>query len=283
MKNSSRKEVSIVIPVHNEEETLNQCLTSIRRQKVVEIIVVLDRCSDGSQKIAEKHANDDPRVKVLTLDKHKFKTNYMAETVNVGISKAKSDVTGFVDADTILGPNYISLLLPYLKKPMVSVAGKLIPTSKRFLQFHETIGGTGRLFFRELWKEVGGLQDIEACDTFFDLEILKRGYKFKVIEKAVMYDVRKYSMRKLTLKAIRIGRGRRQLGQSFFFMMGHGLYYLTRTPFGFVELLANVIGYLTTHRRASREGMKLYEARRIREIIQKLTRGSNFVTNLEIN
>jgi hypothetical protein len=69
--------------------------------------------------------------------------------------------------------------------------------------------GTDRLFFRELWKEVGGLQDIEACDTFFDLEILNKGYKFKVIEKVVMYDVRKYSMRKLTLKAIRIGKGRR--------------------------------------------------------------------------
>jgi hypothetical protein len=134
------------------------------------------------------------------------------------------------------------------------------------------MGGTGRLFLKEVWKEVGGLQDIEACDTFFDLEILKRGYEFKVIEKAVMYDVRKYSMKKLTLKAIRIGRGRKQLGQSFFFMIGHGLYYLTRTPFGFVELLANVIGYLTTHRRTSKEGMKLYEERRIREIIKKLRR-----------
>jgi len=239
---------------------------------VVEIIVVLDRCSDGSPRIAEKHANNDPRVKVLTLDKHKFKTNYMAETVNVGISEAKSDAAGFVDADTVLGTNYISLLLPYLKKPVVSVAGRLIFTSKRFLQFREAMGGTGRLFLKEVWKEVGGLQDIEACDTFFDLEILKRGHEFKVIEKAVMYDVRKYSMRKLTLKAIRIGKGRKQLGQSFFFMIGHGLYYLTRTPFGFVELVANVIGYLTTNRRASREGMKLYEARRIREIIKKLRR-----------
>jgi glycosyltransferase involved in cell wall biosynthesis len=237
---------------------------------VDEIVVVLDKCSDCSPKIAEKHASEDPRVKVLTLDKHKFKTQYMAETVNVGISEAKSDVTGFVDADTMLGPNYISQLLPYLKKPVVSVAGRLIFTSKRFLHFRETIGGTGRLFFRELWEEVGGLQDVEACDTFFDLEILKRGYEFKVIEKAVMYDIRKYSMRKLTGQAIRRGKGRRQLSQSFFFMIGHGLYYLTRTPFGFVELLANIIGYLTTDRKASRAGMKLYEAKRIREIIQKL-------------
>ena len=270
MKNSTRKAVSIVVPVHNEEETLDQCLASVRRQKVAEIIVVLDRCSDSSPKIAQKHASDDPRVKILILDKHKFKTNYMAETVNVGISRAKSDITGFVDADTVLGPDYISLLLPYLEKPVVSVGGRLIFTSKRFLHFRETIGGTGRLFFRGVWKETGGLQDIEACDTFLDLEILKKGYEFQVIDRAVMYDIRKYTMRKLTEQAIHRGKGRRQLGQSLFFMIGHGLYYLTTTPFGSIELLANIIGYLTTHARAPRKGMKLYEAKRIREIARKL-------------
>ena len=267
---AENRSVAVVAPVHNEESTLDQCLTSVDNQKVDEIIVVLDMCTDNSEMIAREHAKKDPRIKVVTLPEHNFKTNYPAETANFGVSKAKSDVICFLDADTMLGPNYISQLLPYLKKPVVSVAGRLIFTSKRFLQFRETIGGTGRLFFRELWEEVGGLQDIEACDTFFDLEILKRGYEFKVVNRVVMYDIRKYSMRKLTGKAIRRGKSRRQLSQSFFFMIGHGLYYLTRTPFGFVELLANIIGYLTTHRKASREGMKLYEAKRIREIIQKL-------------
>jgi len=269
-KIAEKRSVAVVTPVHNEESTLDHCLTSVENQKVDEIIVVLDLCTDNSEMIAREHAKKDPRIKVVTLFQHNFKTNYPAETANFGVSKAKSDVICFVDADTVLGPNYISLLLPYLKRPVVSVAGRLIPTSKRFLQFRETIGGTGRLFLREVWGKTGGLQDIEACDTFFDLEMLKRGYEFKVVNKVVMFDIRKYSMRNLTVKAIRIGRGRRQLGQSFFFMIGHGLYYLTRTPFGFVELLANIIGYFTTHTRASREGMKLYEAKRIREIIQKL-------------
>ena len=267
---AENRSVAVVTPVHNEESTLDQCLTSVENQKVDEIIVVLDLCTDNSEMIAREHAKKDPRIKVVTLPEHNFETNYMAETANFGVSKAKSDVICFVDADTILGPNYTSFLLPYLEKPVVSVAGRLIPTSKRFLQFRETIGGTGRLFLREVWKEIGGLQDVQACDTFFDLEILMRGYEFKVLDTALMYDLRKYSLRKLTEQAVRRGKGRRQIGQSFFFMIGHGLYYLTRTPFGFVELLANITGYLTTHRRASREGMKLYERRRIREIIQKL-------------
>lgn len=263
------RDVSAVVSVHNEEKTLNQCLSSVRRQTVAEIIVVLDGCEDDSEKIAKKHAEKDPRVKILFLPKHSFKENYMAETANFGISKAKNDVICLVDADTVLGCHYVSSLLPYLKEPVSAICGMLIPISKRFLQFFETIGGTGRLFPRQVWKEIGGFQDVKACDTFFDLELLKRGYEFKVIKKVIMYDIREYSTKKLVEQGIRRGKGRRQLGQSFFFMIGHGLYCLTKTPFGLVELLANIIGYLTTHRRVSREGMKLYEARRIQEIIRR--------------
>lgn len=272
VKRFTGKDVSLIIPVHNEEKTLDQCLISVRSQKVSEIIVVLDNCTDSSPEIAQKHARNDSRVKIVTLPEHRFKINYMAETVNFGICQAKNYVLCFVDADTILGKNYISLLLPYFKDSLMSICGQWIPTSKRFLQFRETIGGTGRLFSRQLWEETGGFQDVQACDTFFDLEILKRGGEFKVINKAIMYDARKYSMRKLTEQSIRRGKGRRQIGQSIFFMIGHGLYYMTGTPFGIVELLANIAGYLTTRRMtwALREDMKRYEIRRIRQIVEKL-------------
>lgn len=267
------EDVSVVIPVHNEEKTLNHCLTSVRRQKRVwEIIIVLDRCEDGSQSIAEKHMAKDERIRTITMKAHNFKTNYRAEAMNLGISKAKSDVILIVDADTVLWRNYISLLIPHLQKSVVSVTGRLIPVSKRFQQFFETIGGTGRIFLFSVWKETDGFQDVMSCDTFFDLELLKRGYDFKVVDEAVMYDIRDYSMKQLTRQALRRGRGRRQIGQSFLFMLAHGLYCLTRTPFGLIELLANTAGYLTTQRKTPREYMKRYEARRIHEIIRKLVR-----------
>ncbi len=267
------REVSVVVPVHNEEKTLDQCLTSIRKQRSVgEIVVVLDRCEDNSEKIARKHAEQDPRVKILHFNKHVFKTNYCAETANFGILKAKNDIVCTVDADTVLGKDYISSLLPYLKRPTASVSGRLFPRHKRLLQFFETIGGTGRIFLRPIWNEAGGLQDIMSCDTLFDLNLLKKHYDFKVVETAVMYDVRDYSMTQLIRQAIRRGRGRRHIGQSFSFMLGHSLYCLTKTPFGFIELLANITGYLTTRRRTSRRDMKLYETRRMREIVKKLMR-----------
>lgn len=265
------KKISVVVPVHNEEKMLDQCLISVRKQKVDEIITVLDRCEDNSEKIAIKHADQDTRIKIFPLHEHEYKTNYLAETANFGISKARNEVICIAEADTIFESNYVSSLLPYLEKPVVSVAGKLIRLHKPFLQFHETIGGSGRLFLREVWEETGGFQDVLACDTFFDLELLRRGYEIKVTDKAIMYDVRNYSIRQLAVKGIRRGKGRRQIGQSPIFIIGHGLYYLTRTPFGIVELTANIAGFLTTHRKAPRGYMKRYEAKRIQEIIQKLT------------
>lgn len=273
MKRSTEEnDVSVVVPVHNEERTLDQCLISVRRQRVGEIIIVLDRCEDDSEKIAKKHAKVDSRIKIFPLSKHKFKTNYVAETVNLGFSKALNDVILLVEADTVLSHNYVSRLLPSLKRPVVSVAGRFIPLHKRPLHFLETITGTGRLLFREVWEEVGGFQDILACDTFFDLELMKRRYESKVVDEATVYDLRNYSMRQLTIRAIRRGKGRRQNAQSLLFMLGHGLYCLTKTPFGAIELLGNIAGYLTANKRTSRENMKHYEIKRIREIFQKLTR-----------
>jgi len=265
------KNVSAVVPVHNEEETLDQCLVSVRGQRVAEIIIILDRCEDDSEEIAKRHAKVDSRISIFPLGRHKFETNFVAEAVNFGFSKASNDVILLAEADTVLDHNYVSALLPYLEGPLVSVAGRYVPLHKRQLHFLETITGTGRLLLREVWKEVGGFHDILACDTFFDLELMKRGYRTKVVDGVIVYDLRNYSMKQFAVRAIRRGKGRRQNAQSLFFTVGHGLYCLTRTPLGIVELLGNVAGFLTVNRRVSRENMRRYEVKRIREVFQKLT------------
>lgn len=264
------KSVSAVVPVHNEGETLDQCLVSVRRQRVAEVIIVLDRCEDDSERIAKRHARVDSRIKLFLLSEHKFKRNFVAETINRGFSEASKDVVLLAEADTALDHNYVSILLPYLERPLVSVAGNYVPLHKRSLHFLETITGTGRLVFREVWEEVGGFQDILAWDTFFDLELMRMGYETKVVDKVVVYDLRDYSMKQLIIRAIRRGKGRRQNAQSLLFLAGHGLYCLTKTPFGVVELLGNIAGYFAADGVAPRENMKRYEIKRIHEIFQRM-------------
>jgi cellulose synthase/poly-beta-1,6-N-acetylglucosamine synthase-like glycosyltransferase len=138
---------------------------------------------------------------------------------------------------------------------------------KGFLQFHETIRGSGRLMLREVWDKVGGFKDIITCDTYLDLELLRSGLKTKVVNDVYQYDLRDYTLRQLTVRAIRRGKGRKQIGQSFFFMIGHGLYTLMNNPFGIIELAGNIAGYMSTKRRVSRETMRRYESNRISDVI----------------
>lgn len=56
--------VSVIIPVHNVEDYIERCLESICGQTYsqLQIIVVDDQSMDGSLKICEKFAKNDPRV-----------------------------------------------------------------------------------------------------------------------------------------------------------------------------------------------------------------------------
>ena len=53
--------VSIVIPAHNEERVIDRCATSLRAQShaKLQIIFVLDRCTDKTLEILQKHADEE--------------------------------------------------------------------------------------------------------------------------------------------------------------------------------------------------------------------------------
>ena len=56
--------IGVIIPAHNEERELEQCLAAIRAAagdaalggEAVHVVVVLDSCNDGSRAIVERHA-----------------------------------------------------------------------------------------------------------------------------------------------------------------------------------------------------------------------------------
>src|SRR5262249_43447805 len=61
--------VSAILPGKDEEAYLSDCLAAIRSQTYpnLEIIVVDDRSTDRTGTIARGHAEQDPRVQVLTI------------------------------------------------------------------------------------------------------------------------------------------------------------------------------------------------------------------------
>ena len=88
--------VSIIVPVYNVEQYLEDCIDSMLNQtlKDIEIILVDGHSTDKSGYICDKYKKIDSRIKVIhTEDKG------VSYSRNIGIKAAKGDFIGFVDSD----------------------------------------------------------------------------------------------------------------------------------------------------------------------------------------
>ena len=88
--------ISIIIPVYNAEKYLPQCLDSIIHQtySYLEIICINDASTDGSLRVLNQFAENDPRVHVV--DKP---NEGVSRARNIGLQIATGQYIMFVDAD----------------------------------------------------------------------------------------------------------------------------------------------------------------------------------------
>ncbi len=93
---SSLPLISIIIPVHNSERYLEQCLQTVLRQTFpeLEVIVVDDGSTDRSGTIANDFSASDSRIRVIRQE-----NQGPSAARNAAIREAKADIIGFVDAD----------------------------------------------------------------------------------------------------------------------------------------------------------------------------------------
>lgn len=88
--------LSIIVPVYNVAQYLEQCLDSILQQtfKDFEVILVNDGSTDSSEKICEKFVQKDERFKLITQ-----KNAGLAAARQAGLDVAEGLYIGFVDSD----------------------------------------------------------------------------------------------------------------------------------------------------------------------------------------
>lgn len=90
--------LSVIVPVYNSEQTLNQCLQSIIMQsyKDIEIIIVDDGSKDNSRKIVYSFIEVyGDLIKYIELPEN----SGIGNARNIGLSNAKGSFVTFVDAD----------------------------------------------------------------------------------------------------------------------------------------------------------------------------------------
>jgi glycosyltransferase involved in cell wall biosynthesis len=99
--------VSIIIPVYNCRQYLEKCLSSVIGQtyKNIEILIIDDGSTDGSNEIIKQNAHNDQRIKSYFQNK-----SGTGRSRNVGLFYSKGEFVMFVDADDWLEPRAVELL-----------------------------------------------------------------------------------------------------------------------------------------------------------------------------
>ncbi len=99
--------ISIIVPIHNAANFLEECLNSIVYQSYsnLEIILIDDNSTDGSDDIINYFAIKDSRIRNFS----QFGGS-AAKTRNYGLSKARGDYIAFVDADDVINKDMIKNL-----------------------------------------------------------------------------------------------------------------------------------------------------------------------------
>lgn len=99
--------ISIIVPVYNVEEYLENCIDSILNQtfKDFELILVNDGSTDNSLDICKRYKNIDDRICII--DK---KNGGLSSARNAGLNIAKGEYIGFVDSDDYIHPQMYEIL-----------------------------------------------------------------------------------------------------------------------------------------------------------------------------
>ncbi len=151
--NQSNLDISVVIPLLNEEESLPELTAWIRRVMeehdfAYEIILVDDGSTDGSWEVIEELAERDPRVMGI-----KFRRNYgKSAALNTAFERAAGEVVITMDADLQDSPDEI----PELYRLITAEGYDLISGWKK--ERHDPISKTiPSRFFNAVTRWISGI------------------------------------------------------------------------------------------------------------------------------
>ena len=183
--------LSIIIPTHNSELTIKQCIHSLITQSFprekFEIIVVDDGSTDETTSLAKTAGADNIiNTKPCSLGKAR----------NIGVENAKANLLGFIDSDCEAKDDWVKTIVKELEK-LDAIGGSVQngnPQSKvawaeyfvEFCAFNEfrkrssilTMPGCNIACLKESFSKAGGFSEVPLSeDIMFSQSLRREGFE----------------------------------------------------------------------------------------------------------
>ncbi|UCH96102.1 MAG: glycosyltransferase family 2 protein [Candidatus Aminicenantes bacterium] len=168
------KKLSVVIPVYNEEKTVQELVETVLAVPLhldKELIIVDDCSTDNTFSLISQLKESNPCLRVFRNEKNRGK----GFSVKRGIEEAAGDIIVIQDADLEYDPNeYPKLLKPILQGNADVVYGSRFITSepKRVLYFWHYVGNKILTLFSNMVSNLN-LSDMETCYKMFRAPVIK--------------------------------------------------------------------------------------------------------------
>lgn len=228
---------SIIIPVYNRPEEIEELLSSLTRQtyKYFEVLIIEDGSKDRCEKIVQSFS-DQLNVRYFYKENsgQGFSRNY-------GFKRAKGDYFIVFDSDCIIPEHYFSTVYDFLSKNKLDAYGgpdrahpsftplqKAISYSmtspfttggirgnkKHAGQFHPRSFNMG--ISREVFEQTGGYKITRMGeDIEFSLRIIEHGFNTGLIPEAFVYHKRRTSLTAFYNQLHFFGRARVNIGRFY--------------------------------------------------------------------
>lgn len=143
--------VSVILPIYNVENLLEECVESVRSQTYsnLEIILVDDGSPDNAGKMCDEFAKQDSRIKVV----HK-KNAGLNMARKSGFEVSTGDWITFVDSDDVIDKHYVEYLMEGVKRHQTEMAicgyqyfvYEYQRDDKRVSTYSKSLGSTIRMY-----------------------------------------------------------------------------------------------------------------------------------------